>query len=335
MKFVVAAFALLLIATPTLAETLTNGDIITLTKAGLGSEAITAKIQASANNFDTSTGQLLALKQAGVSDAVIAAMLRASTGATVSQNAVGDTSTSPDPRAPHASGIYLLDESTASAKMRRIDPTIGNEVKTTGVLAYALTYGIAPVKFKTVLPNETARVHSYGGRPVFYFYFNRTGTQLSGNDVGGIWLPGAITSPNEFSLVRFDVGRGDRETVLGQFNITGAKAGVMDKARVAFTYDDVAPGVFRVTPATDLPPGEYGFVYSSGGGGYGRLAGSPSARIFDFSVSADPLPPRAAPTSSPDERATAEAPSPQPSPTHPQCGAIQQPNGTTKLVRCN
>lgn len=48
---------------------------------------------------------------------------------------------------------------------------------------------------------------------------------------------------------------------------------------MAFTYDDVAPGVFRVTPSTELPPGEYGFVYSIG------ASTGMVARIFDFSVS--------------------------------------------------
>jgi hypothetical protein len=57
------------------------------------------------------------------------------------------------------------------------------------------------------------------------------------------------------------------------------KSGISDKARVSFTYEDVAPGVFRVTPNADLPPGEYGFLYS-----IGAQAGS-TARIFDFSVS--------------------------------------------------
>ena len=62
-------------------------------------------------------------------------------------------------------------------------------------------------------------------------------------------------------------------------NLGGIKSGVSDKARVAFTYDDVASGVFRVTPTAELPPGEYGFVYSIGAG-TGMVA-----RIFDFSVS--------------------------------------------------
>lgn len=58
------------------------------------------------------------------------------------------------------------------------------------------------------------------------------------------------------------------------------KSGVSDKARVPFTYEDVAPGVYKVTPSADLPEGEYGFVSSmEAGAGMGVIA-----RIFDFSV---------------------------------------------------
>ena len=280
--FAAVAAALLVMSSPLAAETLTNDAVVSLVKAGLGIDTVVAKVSASANTFDVSTAQLVALKGEGVPDPVIAAMLRASTNATVSANAAGD-STSADPTAPHASGIYLVDKTVAPIQMQRIDPTVGNESKTTGVLAYAFTYGIAPVKMKTVLPNASARVKVHGGNPVFYFYFNQTGTQLSGGGLGGVWFPGAVTSPSEFSLVRFEVHGDNREAVLGQFNITGMKFGVMEKARVGFTYDDVAAGVFKVTAAGDLPPGEYGFIYSKTGAG-GGFGGMPGARIFDFAV---------------------------------------------------
>ena len=74
---------------------------------------------------------------------------------------------------------------------------------------------------------------------------------------------------------------GRREARVGSMNIGGAKSGVMDKDRLAFTYDMVRPGVFRVNPSAALTPGEYGFIYSISGGG---AAGAATARIFDFSV---------------------------------------------------
>ena len=54
---------------------LTNKDIMRLTQVGLGAEVIITKIKISATAFDTSVEQLVALKEAGVEDSVIAAMV--------------------------------------------------------------------------------------------------------------------------------------------------------------------------------------------------------------------------------------------------------------------
>jgi hypothetical protein len=260
---------------PARAETLTDDSVVAMVKAGLGAETIIAKIRATPNTFDLSTAQLIALKQAGVPDAVIAAMLNTSAPVGVASKAAVIDSTSPDPQAPHASGIYVLESDQTPPRMQMIDATISNQTKTTGILAYAFTYGLAPMQMKTVIPNASARVHTAPGRPIFYFYFDQANSSLS---VGG-WLPGAATSPSEFSLVRFDVTDGHREAVLGQVAVTGVKTGVMDKARVAFNYDAVAPGVFKVTPTADMSPGEYGFVYS-----IGSATGVGGTKIFDFAV---------------------------------------------------
>lgn len=269
------------------AETLTNQMVIALAGAGIGDEAIVAKIRNSGNQFDLSTEKLIELKSKGVSSPVIAAMIQAGNGSPVSGNAAG-SSDSPDPLVPHPSGIYLLVDRQGAAHMVRMDPTVSNQTKTGGILGYAFTGGIVPISMKAVLPNVGARVRTTAGHPVFYFYFDEANRSLSQGGPGGMWLAGpaaAVTSPNEFSLVRFDVKKNTREAKVGKFNIGGAKAGVMDNDRIAFSYDQVAPGVFRVAPEQDLPPGEYGFLYSMGGGtGMGMQAAGSTSRVFDFAV---------------------------------------------------
>ena len=54
---------------------LTNEDVLTMVKAGLGADIIAAKIQASECTFDTSPNTLGELKTAGVPDPVILAMV--------------------------------------------------------------------------------------------------------------------------------------------------------------------------------------------------------------------------------------------------------------------
>ena len=260
----------------TAAETLDNDQIVMLSRAGLGPEAIIAKINSTRGTYQTSTGALIALKRAGVPDPVIAAMLSRSGAPALANGLAGNANV--DPLSPHAPGIYMLDRAHGG-RMMRIDATVSNQMKSSGVLGFALSYGLASMKMKTVIPNPSARARTTEHRPVFYFYFDQAGPLASFSQFGSSFSPTA-SSPNEFSLIRFDEKRDHREAAVGSYNIGGVKTGVSDKARVGFTYDDVAPGVFKVTPTAELPPGEYGFVSSIGAGtGMGGIA-----RIFDFAV---------------------------------------------------
>lgn len=83
-----------------------------------------------------------------------------------------------------------------------------------------------------------------------------------------------------------------REAKVGRFNIGGAKAGVMDRDRIAFSFTELSPGVFEVRPDAELAGGEYGFlVQTSTGGGPGMSGmGAMAAKIFDFSIPKPPAP---------------------------------------------
>ena len=254
-------------------EVLTDQTIMTLVAAGLGPDTIVAKINASRGTYDTSTNALIELKRANVPDAVIAAMVNRSKSPVMANG--GMDNANPDPMAPHSPGIYLLDPRNGG-QMHRIDATVSNQTKTSNILGYAFTYGLSSAKVKTVIPNPSARVQSVGEHPTFYFFFNQSSSLASLTDFSTGFSIGA-SSPNEFSLVRLERKGDHREVVIGSLGFASAKSGISDKARVDFSYDDIAPGVFRVTPSMDLRPGEYGFVYSASGSGK-------SARIFDFSV---------------------------------------------------
>jgi hypothetical protein len=288
MKFAhVAIAAAALAATPALAETLDNDAVVALVAAGLGDEAVIAKIDGSANQFDTSTTALVALKKAGVSSAVIARMITAGSAATARINAAASLD-NPDPHAPHPAGVYLLADWQQPARMQVIDATTSNQTKSGGFLGYALTGGLASMSFKTAIPNAQARVRTAAARPKFYFYFDQANASLSNGARDGFWAAGTVTSPAEFSLVRFDVKKSSREAKVGKFNIGGAKAGVMDKDRIPFEYTMLAPGVYEVQPSQELQSGEYGFLYSAATGGGVGIAGvgAMTSRIFDFSITA-------------------------------------------------
>ncbi|MBT0671243.1 hypothetical protein HT136_23000 [Novosphingobium profundi] len=90
-----------------------------------------------------------------------------------------------------------------------------------------------------------------------------------------------MASPSELILTQVTPREGRREARVGSLNIAGAKSGVMDKGRIAFSYKEVRPGVYLVETEQPLEAGEYGFLYALSGSG---SAGAMTARIFDFSV---------------------------------------------------
>ena len=62
-------------------QVMTNGDVERMVEAKLANDTIISKIKTSTCNFDTSIDAMLKLKAAGVSDAVIQAMVEAGAAA--------------------------------------------------------------------------------------------------------------------------------------------------------------------------------------------------------------------------------------------------------------
>lgn len=259
------------------AETLTNDLVIALLEAGLGEEAVIAKIETSEGDFATDTKTLLELRSKGVPSTVIAAMLKNANGTIKFDDA------SPDPAVPHSPGFYLLDDASGQSKMLKIDPIASTQTKTGGLLGYAFTGGIASASVKAVLPGATAQRYTSDRRPTFYVFFDPPGPSQSA--VFSTGFGNAIITPNEFSLVDLIEKKGRREARVGSLNIAGAKTGVMDKDQMPFTYEQVSPYVFKITPDAALQPGEYGFLFALvGGSGPGLSGGVAGARVFDFTV---------------------------------------------------
>ena len=70
-------------------ETLTNDDVVKLVKGGLPESVIVQKIRASQRKFDTSADGLIKLKNAGVPDKVIEAMVAPAAGTATAPPAAG------------------------------------------------------------------------------------------------------------------------------------------------------------------------------------------------------------------------------------------------------
>jgi hypothetical protein len=257
---------------------MTNQDVIDLVSMGLSDDVVIDKIHASqTTDFDTSTPVLKALKAAKVSDGVIRAMINpkgasqpGSTPAVDTAVAVANSDPN-DPDALHDPGIYLYTEKSSGKKMIMLEPTVYSEGKSGGLFKTAMTYGIAKAKWKAVVHNPHANIRTGDTGVVFYFYVEEKGTF------------GGSSSPNEFTLVRFDVKGDSRETTVYQMNAFGGSSGTQEKANVPFTSVKIRPGVYKITPNAPLKPGEYAFLTASGMGAFAPGAAAAS-RLFDFGV---------------------------------------------------
>jgi hypothetical protein len=264
-----------------LTKKMSNQDVIEMVSLGLSDDVVIDKIHgAAAADFDTGIDALKALKAAKVPDSVIRAMINPHPALTEPSHAnASPVNTNPnDPTSLHDAGIYMFAKSRDGLQMLMLEPTVYSQGKTGGMFASAVTYGIAKVKWKAVVRGAHANVRSSDDKMMFYFYFEEANAGLSHASFGG------TTTPNEFTLLRFDEKKETRETVVMKGNAFGASSGTDDKANIAFTFTKIRPGVYRVVPNAPLKPGEYCFLTSSGVGTFG--AGSAGAsRLFDFAVS--------------------------------------------------
>lgn len=262
-------------------DVLTNDEVISLAKAGLNSSIIVNKIRTSKSNFDMSTDALIKLKQAGVSDEIVNAMLEAKAGKSITTAptttvAAGGNADPNDPMAPHDFGIYLYEENNGGRKMTQMTPNVSSQNRTGGGFTAAITpFGLGKVKTKANLPGTAANMQLKETRPVFYFYLD---TKSGGLNTSS----GIPSTTNEFTLVRFNIRSDNREITISKANQWGAKGGLSDEYVVPFTTENLGNGIFKVTPSRDLKNGEYGFFLINSGGS--NASAAVGAKFFDFGV---------------------------------------------------
>jgi hypothetical protein len=258
-------------------EIMTNEEVITLAKAGLSPSIIVGKIRSGKSNFDMSTDALIRLKQAGVTDDIVGAMLEAKSGkATTAGTSLADPH---DPMSKHGYGIYLYEENAGTRKMTQLMPNVSAQNRTGGLFTSSLTYGISKVKLKSNLPGRNATLQIADTQPVFYFYLDVTSGGL--NTASGI-----PSNTNEFALIRFNQRSDNREVTIGKSNAFGGKGGLSDEYVVGFTATDLGNGIFKVTPSAPLQKGEYGFYLLNSGNS--NTSAAVGAKFFDFGVNMVP-----------------------------------------------
>lgn len=270
-------------------ETMTNSEVILLVKAGLNKSIIIDKIRASKTSFDLSTDALISLKQANVPDDVVTAMLEAKSGKTSSSGSSNTTTGGGavsvggdpnDPKSPHGYGIYLYEEKDGVRKMTQLSPSVSAQNRTGGGFTASITpFGLGKVKTKANLPGTTAALQIKDTTPVFYFYLDAKSGGLNTSS-------GIPSTPNEFTLIKFNVRSDNREVTISKANAYGAKGGLSDEYVMPFDAESVGEGVFKITPKSSLKNGEYGFYLINSGGS--NTSAAVGAKFFDFGVKLQP-----------------------------------------------
>jgi hypothetical protein len=255
--------ATLVTAVPARAQQgLTNGDIIKMQSAGLSENIILASVNGQPAAYDTSTDGLLALKKAGVSDAVVAAMI--SRNAAMKNGVSNPTGTNmPAPAAAGPPpgvdevGVYYQDKNKA---WHPVPSEIVN-TKSGGLLKSIASDGI--VKGDT-------NGHVKGAE---------SATKLTTGSNLLIFMPETF-SANDYILVKLHKNSDNREfraMTGGVFHSSGGAA----KDTVPFGAEKLAPHVYELTFGAPLGRGEYG-ILPPGATTTSNLAAS--GKIYSFSI---------------------------------------------------
>jgi hypothetical protein len=246
-------------------DVLTNADILKMVEAKVGDDIIIGKIKSSPNNYDTSIDAILKLKAAGVSDAVIHAMVDAGPAAKPVVKEVSAKKPPPDPNdpmSPHPIGIYWKPNQGTDKRLMRLEPYTYSQSRCGA--------GIMKMTCKIIITGDRAALRVTEAAPEFWFYF------ATGQDAFSASGP---SSTDDFVLARLEKKSNERQLAVGQGGVTGIKAGVRPQDKVAVESKQVAPGIYQVRPSKPLEPGEYAFLRAAV-----TMESASGGKVFDFGV---------------------------------------------------
>ena len=238
-------------------DVLTNNDILSLSKMGLSSKIVVAKINSSKCNFDTSAATLQVLKGAGLDDSVILAMVESST---LNNRSEGTPRVAPAApiNSPAEPGMYVA----TNDGFTKILGQILEFERSGSVLISNLTYHIKTEKQNMQLLGAHAQCVT-GSNPEFYFI-----PAKQESDAG--------VNAGDLILIRLEQKKERRQIEVGAQGIGRASKGISLTHQVQLVRSEVKPSVYKVTPAAGLNKGEYALYLSRGEG--------MAAYIYDFAV---------------------------------------------------
>lgn len=252
-RVVLAIFCLVFLAVlspvaQTQSKPLTNGDVVQMTKAGFDEVTILKAIETAQPGFDTSVEALLALKESGVSQPVITAILTAS---------------------------------QPKAAPEEVPSSYVNLATEPGV------YAVVKDSVVEIEPEVVAWRSPGFAKSLFGLFPGQTFGQVRGPVESSLRLSAPLefmircpegTAVTEYQLLRLDQNDGRREFLAVTNGALNSSASA-EKHAVSFESEKVAPRTYRVKLAP-LKKGEYGFLPP------GTTAGNvgTSGKIYSFAI---------------------------------------------------
>lgn len=232
-----------------------NDTIVRMAKAGLDDTIIVQTIETQPGHYDTSPDDLIALKNAGVSQRVIAAMQARSAGLAI--HATNKIEPEPLARGIDDIGVYYQDKTGEWVPLK----TERVEFKSSGWLKNAATDGLV---------KQDMNGHLEGAQSPLVL---PTGVNIL------IYAP-AGTQAEEYDFLRFEEHSHSRDFRVKTGGLFHSRTG-SDRDEVEFTAHKIAPQMYEFTVPVDIIKGEYGVLPP----GSSNVPGiSNAGKIFTFSI---------------------------------------------------
>jgi hypothetical protein len=270
---------------------LKNDDIVKMANSKLADNVILTKISSSHVDFKIDTDDIIKLKENGVSDAVIDAMISKQTSNEKDNlNQKGNHSINGGVVFKN-SGIYFSQD----GNLIPLDPTIVTSTKDNGscVSNCLVVYGLGQKSNISELEGREAN-YSVETEPTFYFNFepvkkslNSASSEQEVDFFSRILGDNTAVSPNEFKLIKLDVKKNSRVYVSGTVKASTGSVdySIGDKYIVNYKYSKVSEYVYEIKFPDGLLPGEYCFYYlSSKGSNPYSMGEANDIKVYDFSV---------------------------------------------------
>ena len=237
-------------------EVLTNESVLKMAKAGLSETVILTMISQQPGKYSTKLDDLIALKQAGVGDKIVAAMAAKGTGAAPA--AAAAATTAPAAESKREIGIYYK----KGGEWMEVLPEVVNW-RTGGALKSFASAGVVKKDLNGNLPGPTSR--------------NSVASPLEFEIVAPEGV--AIT---EYQLIRLRINKDYREfrTVTG--GVFNVQSGAM-RDMVPFEGKRSAPRTYSVVLPNNLGAGQYGFLSPGATGATGNTA-SQIGKMYTFRI---------------------------------------------------